>query len=125
MKTTVGIVLGSIVVATTLGMSALPAAAQRAIVYPNQGTVNPGEPRLCLRADNRSLLRNTYDTEGSDAYDRVAALGNRCFTNFYVGQQTLLPVPQSDPLDAKNYYFLSRAQRERINPALGLPVDRP
>lgn len=118
MKTTVGIVLGSIVVATTLGTSALPSAAQSAL-YPS------AQPRLCLRADHRSLLYETSGAEGQDAYDRAAALGNRCFTNLGYAQQTLMPVPQADPLDNRNYYFLSRAQRERINPALGLPVERP
>lgn len=67
--------------------------------------------RLCLRFDNKSLMSNSH--EGQDAYDRAAALGNRCFTNRTPGV-TILPAPKADELNNNDYYFLSRRQRQQL-----------
>ena len=67
---------------------------------------------LCLRFDNKSLI-STND-EGQDAYDRAAAVGNRCFRNQAPGV-TILPYPKSDSYNNTDYYFLSRRQRELLH----------
>lgn len=67
---------------------------------------------LCLRFDNKSLVSEA--DEGEDAYDRAAALGNRCFTNQARGV-TILPAPKQDDLNGDDYYFLSRSQRELLH----------
>jgi len=69
--------------------------------------------RLCLRFDNKSLVSNA--DEGQDAYDRAAALGNRCFTNKARGGVTILPAPKADSENGNDYYFLSRSQRELLH----------
>ncbi|OEO29624.1 hypothetical protein VW23_024680 [Devosia insulae DS-56] len=69
--------------------------------------------RLCLRFDNKSLV-STSD-EGQDAYDRAAALGNRCFRNQARGGVTILPPPKADSRNGNDYYFLSRSQRELLH----------
>jgi len=69
--------------------------------------------RLCLRFDNKSLMSSA--DEGQDAYDRAAALGNRCFSNKASGGVTILPAPKADSRNGNDYYFLSRSQRELLN----------
>lgn len=69
--------------------------------------------QLCLRTDNKSLI-STSD-EGQDAYDRAAALGNRCFVNRAGDGVTILPAPKADTRNDTDYYFLSRGQRELLH----------
>ncbi len=123
MKATIGILLGAALVAGSFVTLAPVEAQAQALVQQQRARLGIEPGRLCLRADQRSLITTT--DEGEDAYLRAAALGNRCYTALGFSQRTLLPVPQADPLDTNNYYFLSRAQRQAINPALGLPVNRP
>ena len=95
--------------------STLKMAALGAIVTLSVGAmVAPvmAAERLCLRFDNKSLV-STSD-EGQDAYDRAAALGNRCFTNSARGV-TILPPPKADSRNGNDYYFLSRSQRELLH----------
>ena len=92
----------------------LKVAALGAIVLLTVGALAApvmGQERLCLRFDNKSLVSSI--TEGEDAYDRAAALGNRCFTNQSKGV-TILPAPQFDPADG-DYDFLPRSQRELLH----------
>lgn len=89
-------VLSGIALLTVAAMAA-PAAAER----------------LCLRSDNKSLISTSE--EGQDAYDRAAALGNRCFTNQARGGVTILPAPKADSRNGNDYYFLSRSQRELLH----------
>lgn len=72
------------------------------------------QERLCLRFDNKSLI--TRNDEGQDAYDRAAALGNRCFANFPRLNYgvTILPFPKSDTLNDRDFFFLTREQRRML-----------
>lgn len=95
--------------------STLKMAALGAIVTLSVGAmVAPvmAAERLCLRFDNKSLV-STAD-EGQDAYDRAAALGNRCYANIARLNQgvTILPVPHASSQNNADYYFLTPAQRK-------------
>ena len=94
--------------------STLKMTALGAIVLLTVGAVTaPVMARdLCLRFDNKSLVSTS--TEGQDAYDRAAALGNRCFTNS-AKSVTILPAPKADSENGNDYYFLSRSQRELLH----------
>ena len=78
---------------------------------------------LCLRFDNKSLVSSA--DEGQDAYDRAAALGNRCFANIARLNQgvTILPFPQSDSFNDADYYFLTPAQRRLMGVGNPNPDD--
>jgi len=103
-------VLGGIAL-LTIGAMAAPVLAQ-------------DQPRLCLRFDNKSLL-STAD-EGQDAYDRAAALGNRCFANFPRLNQsvTILPAPSASASNNADYYFLTPEQRKLMGIGNPNPDDR-
>ena len=94
--------------------STLKMAALGAIVTLSVGAmVAPvmAQERLCLRFDNKSLIAEA--DEGQDAYDRAAALGNRCYANIArLNQSVILPVPKSDSLNNADFYFLTREQRQ-------------
>jgi hypothetical protein len=108
-------VLGGIAL-LTIGAMAAPVLAQDLLIQ--------DEPRLCLRFDNKSLI-STAD-EGQDAYDRAAALGNRCFANFPRLNQsvTILPAPSASASNNRDYYFLTPEQRKLMGLGNPNPDDR-
>ena len=105
--------------------STLKMAALGAIVTLSVGAmVAPvmAQERLCLRFDNKSLI-STAD-EGQDAYDRAAALGNRCYSNIArLNRNVILPFPKSDTYNDADYYFLTREQRQMIGLGTVNPDD--
>lgn len=106
------------------GIALLNIGAMAAPVLAQDFGRDPNQPRLCLRFDNKSLV-STAD-EGQDAYDRAAALGNRCFANFPRLNQsvTILPAPSASAANNADYYFLSPEQRRLMgigNPNPDLP----
>ncbi|MDC9825258.1 hypothetical protein PRN20_16125 [Devosia sp. ZB163] len=104
-----------VIVAASLG-GIPPAMAQTYLGAPVVVDVAPFQvaERLCLRFDNKSLIDR--DDEGQDAYDRAAALGNRCFSNIRRLNYgvTILPFPRSDTLNDRDFYFLTREQRRAL-----------
>ena len=81
------------------------------------------QERLCLRFDNKSLI--TTADEGQDAYDRAAALGNRCYANFPRLNQgvTILPAPSASTSNNADYYFLTPEQRRLMGIGNSNPDD--
>ncbi len=103
----------SIVKMTVLGgIALLSIGAMAAPVLAQDFGQGLDQPRLCLRFDNKSLVSSA--DEGQDAYDRAAALGNRCFANIARLNQgvTIPPFPKSDSFNDADYYFLTPAQRQ-------------
>lgn len=95
--------------------SLIKIAAVAAVATMVAASVAPAQAeRLCLRFDNKSLLDTT--TEGDDAYQRAASLGNRCYANYPRLNQsvTILPAPKGDTLNDADFYFLTREQRREL-----------
>jgi hypothetical protein len=106
--------------------SVLKIAALGAIVTLSVGAivapVMAQEGRLCLRFDNKSLVSEA--DEGQDAYDRAAALGNRCYANFpRLNRNIILPFPKSDTFNDADFYFLTREQRQLMGIGTVNPDD--